>query len=178
MKVNIGKGLELDVDVSRMNAEVLSHITYIGLRNILMDSHAGVTLEKCNGSREIMRHESELTALRKLDAMYAGEIRKVREGSGESRDPVTSEARSQATKVFHSIISRKWEIKNRDAWAGQLKPWLDQQQLPFGTEDEREAAKEAFVKALSETPAYREAAEKVVAARAGAKKVDLASLGL
>ena len=39
----IGKGIELDVDVTRFNSEVHDHIVRTGLRNLLMDAHASAT---------------------------------------------------------------------------------------------------------------------------------------
>ena len=38
MLVAIGKGIELDVDVTRFNIEVHDHIVRTGLRNLLMDA--------------------------------------------------------------------------------------------------------------------------------------------
>jgi hypothetical protein len=43
MLVAVGKGIELDVDVTRFNREVHDHIMRTGLRNLLMDAHASVT---------------------------------------------------------------------------------------------------------------------------------------
>ena len=43
MLVAIGKGIELDVDVTRFNIEVHDHIVRTGLRNLLMDAHASAT---------------------------------------------------------------------------------------------------------------------------------------
>ena len=43
MLVAIGKGIELDVDPTRFNRDVMEHVVKIGLRNILTDSHANAT---------------------------------------------------------------------------------------------------------------------------------------
>ena len=43
MLVAIGKGIELDVDVTRFNSEVHDHIVRTGIRNLLMDAHASAT---------------------------------------------------------------------------------------------------------------------------------------
>jgi hypothetical protein len=43
MLVPIGKGIELDVDPTRFNRDVMEHVVKIGLRNILTDSHANAT---------------------------------------------------------------------------------------------------------------------------------------
>ena len=45
MLVAIGKGIELDVDVTRFNSEVRDHIVRTGLRNLLMDAHASATVK-------------------------------------------------------------------------------------------------------------------------------------
>src|SRR6516162_4884036 len=86
MKVNIGKGLEFDVDTSRLNAAVLEHVQYIGLRNILMDSHANHTKD-ADGDDYV--ELSRLTAEKKLDSMYNGEVRTASTREG---DPVEAEA--------------------------------------------------------------------------------------
>jgi hypothetical protein len=43
MLVPVGKGIEFNVDVNRLNDEVRDYVLKIGLRNILMDAHAGAT---------------------------------------------------------------------------------------------------------------------------------------
>ena len=45
MLVAIGKGIELDVDVTRFNSEVNDHIVRTGLRNLLMDALENVEVE-------------------------------------------------------------------------------------------------------------------------------------
>lgn len=118
MKVNIGKGIELDVDVAKLAARlnnvemtagqrgndvapllietdnVLSHIFYIGLRNVLMDAHASVTRET---NPNDMADVSRAVAEKKLTALYAGEVRVA--GTREG-DPVRAEAIRLATKAI------------------------------------------------------------------------------
>jgi hypothetical protein len=43
MLVAVGKGIELEVDVPRLNNEVRDHVMRTGLRNLLMDAHASAT---------------------------------------------------------------------------------------------------------------------------------------
>lgn len=86
MQVQIGKGIALDVDYERFNAEVLQHVIYMGLRNVLMDSHASHTKD-ADGDNYV--ELSRDAAQRKLDSMYAGEVRAV--GTREG-DPVKAEA--------------------------------------------------------------------------------------
>jgi hypothetical protein len=43
MLVAVGKGIELEVDVLRLNDEVRDHVMRTGRRNLLMDAHASAT---------------------------------------------------------------------------------------------------------------------------------------
>ena len=72
MLVAIGKGIELDVDPARFNAEVTAHIMKIGLRNVLMDSHANAT-QKADPAGYVAK--SRELAEKKLAALYAGVVR-------------------------------------------------------------------------------------------------------
>jgi hypothetical protein len=58
MLVAIGKGMELDVDLTRFNSELHDRIVRAGLRNLLMDAHACATAKAdpdnyINRSREM-----------------------------------------------------------------------------------------------------------------------------
>lgn len=86
IKVAIGKGIELSVDETRLPAPVMAHVVYMGLRNILMDSHASHTKD-ADGDNFVAN--SVATATRKLEAMYNGEVRSVGQREG---DPVRAEA--------------------------------------------------------------------------------------
>ena len=72
MLVAIGKGIELDVDVTRFNSEVHDHIVRTGLRNLLMDAHASATA-KADPDNYINR--SREMAEKKLASLYAGVVR-------------------------------------------------------------------------------------------------------
>jgi hypothetical protein len=88
MQVNIGKGIELECPrYESFPADVQNHIVYVGLRNILQDSHASMTAEKANGGdvQELSREMAE----KKLAALLRGELRLA--PSRES-DPVKAEA--------------------------------------------------------------------------------------
>jgi hypothetical protein len=86
MLVAIGKGIELEVDVTRFNGEVHDHIVRTGLRNLLMDAHASATAKSdpdhfVNRSREL--------AEKKLASLYAGVIRAQSFGGPKAQtDPV------------------------------------------------------------------------------------------
>jgi hypothetical protein len=72
MLVAIGKGIELDVDVTRFNSEVHDHVVRTGLRNLLMDAHASATA-KADPENYIKR--SRELAEKKLASLYAGVVR-------------------------------------------------------------------------------------------------------
>lgn len=111
MLVNIGKGIEMDVDVTKLPANVQEHVVYIGLRNILMDSHASVTAEK---SADVGA-ESLAMAEKKLVAMYAGEVRSVGTRTG---DVVKSEAIRIATGLIKAQAKKAGKsLKDVDAKA-------------------------------------------------------------
>jgi hypothetical protein len=69
MLVAVGKGIELEVDVTRLNNEVRDHAMRTGLRNLLMDAHASATA-KADPENYIKR--SRELAEKKLASLYAG----------------------------------------------------------------------------------------------------------
>jgi hypothetical protein len=85
MKVNIGRGIERDVDTSALTEGVMAHVVYIGLRNILMDAHAGATKTAGEGATEdAIRAVAEAMVDKKLASLMAGEIRVAGERSRKS----------------------------------------------------------------------------------------------
>lgn len=148
-KVNIGKDLELDVDFTKFNQAVIDHILYVGARNILMDSHAGVTAEKSDN----VQAESLAVATKKLEAMYNGEVRTA---SSRTGDPVKAEA--------IRIASDK--IKAAARKAGKKLADID-----------AKALREAAVALVSRTPAIMDQARANVEA-AKAVEVDLTGISL
>jgi hypothetical protein len=117
MKVKIGKGIEMDVNVDRFNTTVMDHIVYIGLRNVLMDAHSRHTKDE-DGYVENSRAAAE----RKLDALYAGEIRSPG-GVAREVDPVKVEAQRFATaqvKKHFKQIGREADAKTIRQSAAKL----------------------------------------------------------
>jgi hypothetical protein len=81
MLVGIGKGIELDVDVTRFNREVHDHIVRIGVRNLLMDAHASATAKS---DPEGYVKKSRALAEKKLASMYAGIVRVANVGGSKA----------------------------------------------------------------------------------------------
>ena len=105
MKVNIGKGLEIDVDVNGLPAPVMQHVVMIGLRNILMDSHASVTAKD---NPDDYREKSLAVAEGKLEAMMKGELRSNGTPRTRTLDPVSKEAKALANDVMRKSAGAKW----------------------------------------------------------------------
>ena len=95
-QVNIGKGIELDVDFNRLPANAIAYLLNIGARNVLMDSHASMTAK--DNPDDYVEKSREI-AMGKLDALYKGEIR-VGGGGGRTSDPVVKEARAIAAGLL------------------------------------------------------------------------------
>src|SRR5262249_26424794 len=101
MLVAIGKGIELDVDVTRFNSEVHDHILRTGVRNLLMDAHASATA-KADPDNYIKR--SREMAENKLASLYAGVVRAQTIGGPKTAsDPISQVIMRLARKA---IVSR------------------------------------------------------------------------
>jgi hypothetical protein len=88
MLVAIGKGIELDVDVTRFNIEVHDHIMRTGIRNLLMDAHASATAKA--DPEGYVKKAREL-ADKKLASFYAGVVRAQSVGgAAKPTDPISA----------------------------------------------------------------------------------------
>lgn len=108
LNVNCGKDIEVEIDVAKLPANVMDHVIYIGLRNVLMDSHAGVTKDKSTD----VYGDSLAIVEKKLAAMYAGDIRVA---SARTGDPVRSLAIKLAAD--HLVKASKKKRSEIDAKA-------------------------------------------------------------
>lgn len=124
MQVNVGKGLTAQVQIYQLmpnwdnganwtdptigeslehlvdQSPALQHIIMIGLRNILMDSHASITTDEYPDA-DARKAAAEAMVQKKLDALYRGEVRvqSTREG-----DPVRAEAMRMAQAALKAKI--------------------------------------------------------------------------
>lgn len=159
MEINVGKGLTITVDRNKLglpenpsigNGAVADHVVYIGLRNILMDAHAGVSTDEPD-------YQAKARAIveKKLAALYAGEVRVA--GTREG-DPVKAEAMRLATDAVKAMLRK----------AGKKVSSYDAKAL-------RDAAKQY----LDRTPELVETARaRVEQAKSIGGDADLADLGL
>lgn len=175
MQINIGKGLKLDVETAKLSGEVLDHVLAIGLRNILMDCHAGITKDKFPDDYEAKSREK---AEEKLAAMYAGDIRKARASGGVSRDPVKAEALRLAAAFVRQIFAKRkdgWKIIDKDSWIAIKSHYASDFDLT--NPDGMEALFDFLVDLKAEDAEVIAAAERIVEQRASAKAtVNIGSL--
>ena len=112
LNVDIGKqiGFELsDENMAALSAHenVKTHVWYIGLRNILMDSHASAKRELFE-DEIAWRNASKAMAEKKLAAMLAGEIRANSSGPRmSSKSPIEAEALRLARVVVYAAAKAK-----------------------------------------------------------------------
>ena len=135
MLVPVGKGIELDVDPARFNAEVTAHVMKIGSRNILMDSHANATAK--SDPQGYVQKSREL-AERKLQSLYNGIVRTQAVGGPRApTDPVSmvilrlarkavqkdrAKDLAAAAKGERLTILNKWAAEYAEAHDSALRP--------------------------------------------------------
>lgn len=154
-EVPVGKGIKPLVDIAQLPDVVMDHVIFIGLKNILQDCHAGLPDAEAREKVE-----------KKLAAMYAGEVRKAREGGARS-DPLAAECIKLArAKVLAEVVDAKGKIKATN-WAEIAD------QLPGKSVDE---VREALIETIAKTTEIVERAKAIVAAKAGAPKIDLTKI--
>jgi translation initiation factor IF-2 len=106
MLINAGKSISIEVRVEDLPKPVLDHVIYIGLRNILMDSHAG----KAPG-------DARTKVEAKLSAMLSGEVRTAVGVRGVKADPLTPAMVGMATSIVSArdvAELAKMSAKNRN----------------------------------------------------------------
>lgn len=79
----------MEIDMARLEAhpQVMDYLVRLGLKNCLQDSHAGMT-EKTEPDADKRLEKKQALASKKLEALYAGQVARIRTQSG---DPVERE---------------------------------------------------------------------------------------
>ena len=132
MQVNVGKGIELDIDLTAFSGgygdlavlcekvPAVSHIVMIGLRNVLMDCHASVTAAEYPNEAE-RQSVARAAVDKKLAALMSGEVRV---SSSREGDPVRAEAKAMAEKALRAKIKaagKKWDDFEKDARSAAIQ---------------------------------------------------------
>ena len=132
LEINIGKGLTMTVDPQRLNAEVTAHVMKIGLRNILMDSHANATA-KADPQGYIQK--SRDLAEKKLAAMYEGIVRTQAVGGPKApTDPVSQVIMRLARKQVQKDKAKDLAAAPKDQRLALLNKLLTEYALTHETE--------------------------------------------
>jgi hypothetical protein len=125
--VNAGKDIKLDVDMVRLAplSDVHNYIYRYGLKQILADSHSAMTKEKEPVNYKTL---SRPIAMKKLDALYAGDVSAM--GERSRFEPVEREARRMATIDLARELKSKGKklIKSTDMAALVNDNWRSYEQ--------------------------------------------------
>lgn len=191
MDIEIGKGLKINIELTRLgfNGQLeaaAAHIVRIGARNVLMDSHANVKREDYPEGDEgtaAWRDASLAQAMKKLDALYKGEVRANATTRVSTVDPVEAEATRMA-RVFVGKATRGYE-DNKGESRGWLASAAKAMDMPLDAAVESEAyfaqAKAVIAAAIKRRAARAdviEAARKIVEAAKAVKIESADDLGL
>lgn len=171
MIILIGKDIEITVDLAILQAQpaTVEHVWKIGLRNILMDSHASVKRAdfSSDSAGVVAWHDSSRAlAIKKLEALMKGEIRtngtNLRAGKSKL-DPVIAMARSIARDVVMG------QVKN----TAQMQKWATSFGLPVKTEDDLKAVTNEAIKRYAAKPDVLAKASEMVEAKNSLRADDL-----
>lgn len=161
LNVDIGKALAFDITPEQIETllshdAVKSRILYIGLRNILMDSHAGQSRDKFD-SDLAWRDGSKAVAEKTLTAMLAGVVR---EKSSTPRTSAMTPLMAEAVRLAKGVILPK----QKDTV--QMAKWAISFELECKTDDERKAVLIEAIKRYAAKPSTQELAQKNIDAKA------------
>lgn len=174
LTINCGKGISIDVDTSTLekHTDVAAHVWRIGLRNILMDSHANVTAEKFP-EPAAQTIESKRRVEEKLADMMAGELT-VKDGRTKApRNPVAHAAFIIARDDINALV-KGWNAKTPNRAANQNVGKLGAiMNMPFETDDE---IKSLIAAAIAKRAARVDVIEKAAKTVAEQASIDLGDL--
>lgn len=171
MDIEIGKSLTVNVDTARMPETAMAHIVKMGLRNVLMDSHASVKRDAYaagdDGAKE-WQAASLAVAMKKLDALYRGEVRANATTRVSHADPIEAEAMRMARSFVYGK-ARGWEENKGDsrAWVSAVAQAVALDPIDWTKDTFGDAVKAVLAEAIKRRaarPDVREAAAKVVEA--------------
>ena len=124
LNVSIGKDIMLTVDLGKLSnqPESMAHVIAIGLKNILQDSHSGITAKEFPNEK-IRKANSLAIAEKKLESLYNNDVRtKVARSGGQSAEEKLH------VKAMLSLLTkekRKELAKSDDHGAAWLKTAIE-----------------------------------------------------
>jgi hypothetical protein len=174
--IEIGKKLVLSVDFDRLAKadKAMHHAIYIGLRNILQDSHANATRADFP-TDEAYKEASLVLATNKLEALYNNDISRRRAASVPT-DPIGREALRLA-RVKLGEAFKGWQTDNADARA-YLVECGEVYEMPTSTIEELKDVYDEALDRYAAKPEVRETAETNLAKLKKIGAPNLRGLGL
>jgi len=119
MQINIGKAdRTIDVDVAAFTPAVMDYVIRYGLTQALNDAHSQVT-KKTQPDDAKRGEEAWALAMKKLDALKAGELRAERVTS--TRDPVKAIALDMAL----AVLAARPGVKIAKLDKAKVRAWAD-----------------------------------------------------
>lgn len=152
INVEIGKALTVTVTDEQLATlakvpAIHDHVWKIGLRNILMDSHAGQKRELFE-TEQLWREASRAIAMKKFEAMLRGEIRA---NSGAPRAPKLDPIAAEALRLARVFILGK--LRENESLLESYRT-----ALKLGTDADEKAIKAAAIAARAAKPEVIETA--------------------
>jgi hypothetical protein len=158
-----------DVDVTRFVANVHQHIYDYGLRQLVNDAMADKTDDDGNA---LPTDQIVAKAQKRLDALYAGDLRVRRAGDAEPADPVEAEIARQVKIMLHEQYTKMGAYKdvpkkttNRLLWVANHRRTTIHKLEPV---DSLQAIVDEYMAKSPKAAAIRREAERTVKMRADA----------
>jgi hypothetical protein len=158
-----------DVDVTRFVANVHQHIYDYGLRQLVNDAMADKTDDDGNA---LPTDQIVAKAQKRLDALYAGDLRVRRAGDAEPADPVEAEIARQVKIMLHEQYMKMGAYKdvpkkttNRLLWVANHRRTTIHKLEPV---DSLQAIVDEYMAKSPKAAAIRREAERTVKMRADA----------
>lgn len=160
LTLDVGKKIIRTIELGKVHESAIEHCLTKGFDALLRDSHANATLDAAGGDVQKMQDEAAALVDKKINSIYAGELRIRGEGRASvPSDPIAAEAEREARVTINKLAKAhgaKWY-----EGAGRVF------ELPHVTEKEQQALRDVAWKARAVKPENVEAARKIVEARNG-----------
>jgi hypothetical protein len=163
-----GKYGQLDVDGEKFNETVNRHIYDYGLRQLLNDAMADKTDDDGN---QLPTDQIVAKAQKRLDALYAGDLRVRRAGDAEPADPVEAEIARSVKAIMHAVYVEIKAYANVPKGTKNRLLWVANDRRAQKNLEPFETLQEVIYEYMSKSPkaaAIRKEAERTVKMRADA----------
>jgi hypothetical protein len=160
--------VECRLMLSRLNSNVNDHIYDYGLRQILNDAMADKTDDDGN---QLPTDQIVAKAQKRLDALYAGDLRVRRAGDAEPADPVEAEIARSVKAIMHNVYTEIGAYKSVPKGTKNRLLWVANDRRVQKNLEPFETLQEVIDEYMSKSPkaaAIRKEAERTVKMRADA----------